>query len=49
MSKFWEIIQSWDDGLGQAVFFLIAGAGILGVIERSIYYITVLFRGWPSS
>ncbi len=49
MSRFWDIVQSWNDGIGQGIFFLIVISLSYTLIERLFYYLTVMLRGWPSN
>ena len=47
MIEFWEIIKSWESPIGQAIFLLLVIGAILAAVKHSVYYLTVMFRGWP--
>jgi hypothetical protein len=48
MEGLWNIMESWH-AIGQGIFLIIIAAGMLGTVERSIYYFTVMLQGWPDS
>lgn len=48
MAGLWEIVAGWSP-FGQGLFLILVAAATLSVIERSIYYFTVMLRGWPDS
>lgn len=46
MNDFWAIIQGWPP-FGQGLFLLIIFGGIIQGIVKAVFYVTVIFQGWP--